>query len=220
MNLRIRQPFFNTNTKDKFKHDSQVMIDRTLNSYASEEVFLNDEITPTKVILRERYDSNGESMKIQTYSSILKRGSLITYRDDKWLVTSKPEDDGVYSKAYMTLCTGLLPIMLPKTVELLVDENGKPILNIYGDEQYVQRDGGFKELPCIVETNYYNKDTNTQMPILDGTIQLTLRYNAKEKVKLNYQFEMYGNKYKVNSIDYSKVYKDEGLVKLICKVVV
>lgn len=218
--MNIKTSLFNVDTKGKLLQDAKLIFEKTLNSYASDDVYINDSLDITKAIIREKYDSNGEQMKIQTRLNDIYRGDLIKYRDKYWIVTSYPESDEVYSKAMISYCSTTFPYFEKGVRELVVDANGKPVLNTFGREQYKDSPSKIVEIPCFVESSFFSKDTNTQLPLIDGSLFITIPYNPNRKISYNYEFSIFGDKYKVASIDYSKVSKDRGIVRLICRVVV
>ena len=104
----------------------------------------------------------------------------------------------------------------PQTV---YDDDGNPILNRFGDEQFIPSGGELINVPCIVETTYPSKDDNVQLPLPDGTVKITIQYNNASCIELNYEFAMYGSKYKITYIDYSKAINEVGLLTITAKVV-
>lgn len=210
--------FHNINTKAKIEHDATLMLEASLSGYAGKDVLINNTLE-TKLIINEKYDSDGEAYKIIGRLSDIERGNLIKSNEQYWLVISKPEDNGIYRKATMKLCNSTFPIQTDETSILLTDDEGNPILDIYDDEQFTVIGGELINIPCIVETSYSTKDDNVQLPLPDNSIKVTIQYNNSSCIALNYEFEMYDETYKISHIDKSKVINGVGLLIITAKVV-
>lgn len=218
--MKARTNLFQVDSKSKILNDEKAIFERSLNSFAASEVYINNSSEITKVMIREKYDSNGEQLKIQARVNEISRGDIINYRGDYWMVTSIPESDEVFAKAMISYCGSNFPYYEKGEKVLVVDKNGKPVLNIYGDEQYKEATPINIDIPCFIDSSFFNKDTNTQLPIIDGSIYITIPYNKDRKISYNYEFKMFENKYKISYIDYSNVSKNQGIIRLICKVVI
>lgn len=215
--MKLNKSPFNTDVKANMDYYANLTLEKGLKGYGSKSVIINNE-NDSKVLIRQRYDSDGGSYKIIGKREDILRGNIIKYNDDEWIITSKPEDNGYYNKAIMSYCNSRFVIKTEITNELLVDENDKPILNIYGDEQYEEISTDIT-VPCFVEYTFYSKDDNAQLPLVEGTIKVTIQYNPDVNVHLNYRFTMYELDYKVTNIDYSKVQNGRGAISFIGKVV-
>lgn len=211
--------YHDINIVTKIEHDANLIFESSLNGIEGKDVVIND--LQTKAVITSKYNNKiGELKYIFARHNEINRGSLINYDNEYWLVTTIPNNNGVFKKGEIQLCNSTFPIQTDKTSILLTDEQGNPILNIYGDEQFIISGGEPINIPCIVETSYSTKDNNIQLPLPDNSIKVIIQYNNSPKLKLNYEFEMYGEKYTIVHIDRSKVINGIGLLIITAKVVV
>ena len=210
--------YHNVDIKTKVEHDTNLIFEKSLNGFEGKDVTIDTLLT--KAIITSKYNSKfGELKYIFARKNEINRGSLVNYNNENWLVTSIPNDNGIFKKAEIQLCNSTFPIKTDETSILLTDADGNPILDRFGDEQFIPSGGELISIPCIVETNYYNKDNNVQLSLPDNSIKITIQYNNSSCIKLNYGFDMYGSKYKIAHIDYSKVINNVGLLIITAKVV-
>lgn len=137
-------------------------------------------------------------------------GNLLFFNNLNWLVTTFPEDNKIYRKAEIKLCNATFPIKSSKTKILKgYNKYGKPL---YDDIYDVN-----KFSPCIVESKNTNPNNDNQLSISENQLLITLQYQESDTLVLNYEFEMYGERYKIINIDYTKVISDIGILKLIAE---
>lgn len=126
----------------------------------------------------------------------------------------------VYPIAKAKLCNSTFPIKTNKTLVQKTDQNGNPVYDRFGDPVYIEVGGELVNEPCIVETTFLSRDQNTQLPLPEGRIHITLKYQKADCLKINYEFNMYNSRYKIYDIDYTKTISETGLMTIIANKVV
>lgn len=204
------------NTGEKIQRDALLLLQKSLDGYGGYDVVINDDKV-ARVLLSQRYDSDGESMKVIGHIQDIERGDLINCNGIHWLVTTMPEENKAYRKAVVQVCNSTFPIETDKTSLLMTDDDGNPVLNKFGDEVFIDVDGSIEHEPCVVETTYFNKDNNVQLPLPQGTMKIKLKYQKASNIKINYEFKMYDETYKIEHVDYSKVINGYGIMIINAK---
>lgn len=154
-----------------------------------------------------------ETRYIHTLTNI-EQGSLIKYKDTSYLTVTESiiGRQGKF-KAIMEHCNHTLKFKGEITRVLIVDEFGKPILNIYGDEQYKNVEGDPILIPSIVRENSFSI-SGQQLLIANNQIVIVIKYTSKneELVKVNNELTLLESKWKV--INVNKIRK--GLLICTC----
>lgn len=135
----------------------------------------------------------------------VKVGSIITFKNDKYLLLEKDRDE-IYSFGKMTECNNTLEI-LKEDREVLVgyDNFGAPIYK--NEKVYVDE-------PCVVRDTYYTAGENAQMPLPDGKLEILLKYQVMLNIEVNNEFKMYGKTYKIADIGFVNVEDEVGYIKI------
>lgn len=210
--------YHDINIGNKLEHDGNLIFEASLNGIEGKNVIIDE--LETKAVITTKYSNKfGELKYIFARPNEINRGSLVTCDNENWLVTTIPNNNGVFKKGEIQLCNSTFPIQTDETSILLTDDEGNPILDIYNDEQFIAIGGEPIDVPCIVETSYSTKDDNVQLPLPDNSIKVTIQYNNSSCIALNYEFEMYDETYKISHIDKSKVINEVGLLIITAKVV-
>lgn len=196
----------------KIEHDANLMLQKTLQGYASYDVSINDsKVTKdAKVMMYQRYDANGESMKVIGNIVDIERGNLIQYGNDYWLVTTKPEDNRVYRKAEIRLCSSTFPIKdEDKYVIIGYDKLNRPIYDVIkGKEELV---------PCVVEMNSASvsiAEANEPINNLDNKVVITIPYRESTSIAHDANFVLYGMNYRIIRLDPSKSINGVGILMI------
>jgi hypothetical protein len=202
--MRDYSNYHNVDMKTKITHDGLHLLQRSLNGFEGYDVVINGQES-TKVLIYQKWDSSSETKKVIGQISDIERGYLLEHDGMKWLITTLPEDNKIYRKAEMQLCNSTLPIQSGKTRVLKgYDKDGRPV---YKEDYTVN-----KLEPCIAETKFPSRDGNEQLPLPEGNINITLKYQVADNIQPNKQFSMYGNTYKITGVDYTKVINDKGIM--------
>ena len=193
----------------KIEHDSLFLLNRSLNGYSSYDVKINyDKLA--KVLMGQKWDADGEAMKVIGHIVDIERGNLIEYDNDFWLVVTKPEDNRIYRKAEIRLCSTTFPVKLEdKEVLIGYDKLNRPI--------YETIAGEIKKLPCTVKMNDASTaiaDANKPINLLDNQVMVTIPYTEAPSIKYNEKFELYNDLYKIIRIDPSGSINEVGILRI------
>jgi hypothetical protein len=140
---------------------------------------------------------------------LIQIGDFITESDKTYLTIYETEDRDFYSSAKMRLCNSTLTIPGDTTkTQTGTDWRGAPV--------YDETSTSPTLLPCIAESKIYLSQGENQEPINlpNGRILVTIPYTDNSKVNLNFEFEMYGHKYKTTHVDRSQVINNVGILQL------
>ena len=191
----------------KIENDALFMLEKSLNGYGSYEVVINGEKT-TKVLMYQGHDSDGEEMKVIGRIQDIERGNLLQYKNDIWLVITKPEFNRIYNKAEIRLCSTTFPVK-DKDQEVLVgyDKLNRPI--------YETIKGAIIQVPCVVEMNTSSvaiAEANRPINNLDNKVVVTIPYRESPSIAHDEKFDLYGLSYRIIRIDPSKSTNGVGIL--------
>lgn len=213
--MRDYSNYTGINTTEKIKRDAFRMLEDSLNGYASFDCIVapngdNDRKFATRIQITQKYDSNGESMKVIGRIGEIERGNYIYYNDQVWLVTTKPEDNETYRKAEVSLCSTELPVKEHDTVTITgLDDIGRPIK--------VTQQGTVTLMPCVLKFNDASTaiaDVNKPINLLDNIITLTIPYKEAPSIAYDAIFTVYNDQYRIIRIDASKSIMGIGILKI------
>ena len=166
------------------------------------QIKVNDVLTDSIVNKSTKYD---EKLINFRPGSAINTGSEITIGEQIYLLTEVFEDV-VYISGKAKQCNSFFPAITDKTRVLKGhDDYGKPV---YVEEPVI------KQLPCIVERVGYSLDTNQQLVTSNDSLKISLKYFVSESIKKNAEFYMYDEKYKITSIDKTKVINNVGILTI------
>lgn len=205
--------YYQTNMNAKILHDGSHLLDRALDGFESYEAFINDNETPTRVLMYQKWDANHQTKKVLGKREDIELGNLLVIEDNTWLITTFPEDNKFYRKAEMQVCNATFPIKYNKTRVLIGhDYAGRPV---YEDQIEEIR------VPCVVESQYTRRINNSiQFNIPEGRMRIMLPYQITENTTVNFEFEMHEQRYKIFDIDFSDVINEKGIMTIIAEKVV
>jgi len=204
--------YHNNNTGDKITHDGLLLLNKSLDGYSSYEVLINYE-KHAKIIMNQKWDADGEAMKVIGHIVDIERGNLIEYNNEYWLVVTKPEDNRIYRKAEVRLCSTSFPVKL-EDKEMLIgyDKLNRPI--------YETIAGEITNLPCLVKMNDASTaiaDVNEPVNLLDNQVMVTIPYTEAPSIALNEQFSLYNEIYRIIRIDPSSSINKIGILRITGK---
>lgn len=143
-----------------------------------------------------------ETRYIHTLTNI-EQGSLIKYKDVNYLTVTE-SIAGRYGKfkAKIEHCNHFLKFKGEIIKELIVDENGKPILDIYGDEQYRDVEGEPTLLPSIVRENSFSI-SGQQLLIANNQIVIVVQHTTKadQLIKVNVELTLFNATWKIVNVN-------------------
>lgn len=193
----------------KIEHDSLFLLNKALNGYSSYEVVVNYEKS-TKILMNQKWDADGEAVKIIGHIADIERGNLIEHNGEYWLVVTKPEDNRIYRKAEARLCSTEFPVKYAdQKVEIGKDDLGRPVYDII--------EGEVKMLPCVPKMNDASTsiaDTNNPINLLDNQVMITIPYTEAPSIKYNEKFKLFNDTYRIIRIDPSKSINKVGVLRI------
>lgn len=215
--MRDFKGYTGINTRQKILDDAEYMVEKSLSDpHASTECLVapNGDFSKnflTNIQVFQRYDSNGTSIKLIGRISEIERGNYVSFDNQTWLVTTKPEDNGAFRKAIAELCSSCYYLKENDKKELVgIDKWGAPIYDIV-EGQVVE----LPVVPRILNTTSTQVDVNQPINLLDGNILVTMPYRESDKLKHNELFTMYGEKYRIIRIDPSESINGIGLLRIV-----
>lgn len=202
--------YHDININEKISHDGLLLLEHSLNGFEGYDVVINNSVN-SKLLVYQKYDAESTTKKVIGRIEDVELGNLLNITNQNWIVSTVPEDNKIYRKAEIQLCNSTFPIKTNKTKVLSGEyyENGTPIWNYIGGEDHSD--------PCIVEMGSISTDTGTQLVIPENRMYVTLRRQQSDTLVENYEFEMYGNQYKIINIDYTKVIDGKGIIKILAE---
>lgn len=143
-----------------------------------------------------------ETRYIHTLTNI-EQGSLIKYKDVNYLTVTE-SIAGRYGKfkAKIEHCNHFLKFKGEIIKELIVDKNGKPILDIYGDEQYRDVESEPTLLPSIVRENSFSI-SGQQLLIANNQIVIVVQHTTKadQLIKVNVELTLFNVTWKIVNVN-------------------
>lgn len=207
--MRDFSNFHRIDVAKKIENDSLFLLERSLNGYSSYDVKINNDKF-AKVLMNQKWDADGEAMKIIGHIVDIERGNLIEYNNEFWLVVTKPEDNRVYRKAEIRLCSAHFPIIVEgKKVLIGYDNLGRPV---YDEGETIE-----VNVPCVVKMNDASTaiaSTNEPINTLDNQIKITIPYTEASSIQYNERFVIYGDIYRIIRIDPSDSINGVGVLHI------
>lgn len=204
------------NTKDKLIRDAEWMVEKSLcDPFASTETIVapNGDTSKqfsTNIQVFQRYDANGKAVKVIGRIGEIERGNYLFFKDETWLVVTKPEDNGAFRKAEAELCTTSLPLKEnDKEIIVGIDKLGRPIPKLIKGEVVL--------LPCVVKISDASRaiaDVNQPINLLGNILYVTIPYRESVSIKYDEIFTMYGDQYRIIRIDQSDSINGIGILKI------
>ncbi|WP_133065294.1 hypothetical protein [Virgibacillus profundi] len=133
-------------------------------------------------------------------------GSVVTYKDNKYLLMETDEDD-IYRFGVMKKCNYIIPVKVGETkVFAGYDHNGQP---------YYTTEIEYEDVPCIIDSKYYSSNDNAQLPLPEGKLSVYTKYVPDSNIQTNEEYVLYEKRYIVADIDYTKVINGVGVIEII-----
>jgi len=189
-------------------NSTKQVINNSFDTSLSAKSVLIDGVSTTTIV--NQGDTSEEKSMLLKPDSVIDNGTVVIIDSLNYLVVDF-EVNEVYPTAQLKLCNSTFPIQSDKTKVLIGNDpiTGRPI--------YEEVEGAIVYEPCIVETKYPANNASEQLPLPNGDLSVTIKYRADESLKVNYEFAMYGNQYKVSDFDLTKVINDKGIMRIIAE---
>lgn len=118
----------------------------------------------------------------------------------------KSNDNDIYPNMYAKLCNEDFKVPIETRKILVPTTRG----TTYKTE-YV-----YKNVPIVIDVKGYSIADNAVLPLTEGRVIIYMQYQPiyVEKITLNYEFEIFNDKYKISDIQLDKVINGEGYIVL------
>ncbi|MED0777928.1 hypothetical protein [Bacillus siamensis] len=203
--------YHKVNINEKLLHDGKLIFKQGLKGFESEKVTI-DGIEKTVMITSKYSSGDGTSKYILGEISDIYCGGVVKYNGETWLITSLPHSNKIYKKAEIKICGAVFTL----TSDDKSVESGK-VNEITGKPIYKKIPGEKTEIPCVFERTTSIIGSELAINIPEGQAHVTIPFLKHEKLKKGLFLSFYGEEFRVDDIDYSKVYGDTGTIRLIAK---
>lgn len=138
-------------------------------------------------------------------------GSYIKYKDYTYLIM-RANDDDIYPNFIGKFCNEDFSVPMGIERVKVTTPNG------YRYKEVVQTE----DVPIVVDSKGYAISDNAVLPLPEGRVVIYMKHKPiyLEKIKLNYEFELFNTKYQISDIRLDNVYADEGYIILSAQRVV
>jgi hypothetical protein len=206
--FRKRVQLSGVNATEASKNITVNSINRTFSEMLNYQIVKINDID-TEVVVNEgkTYKEKKLILKPNVHFDI---GSLVDYKDEKWLVTDKYENQ-ISDSLKIELCNGEMIFQTPPT-RILIG------VTPWGEEQYQEIPSSTITIPCIVQSvrELYDGDSE-QINVVDTRIALKIQNQSNEYIEVGKDFEIFGTKYRIYGIDRSQTIKDKGVLIVLAE---
>lgn len=201
---RKRIQLSGSNTTESSKNTTINSINRMFTETLGYQIVKIDDVE-TEVIVINKDDFTQKELLLRPNQTV-KIGAKVLIGIQYYLVVDF-NGNGINQKAKIRLCNNTFTLK-GSTTEVIVDYNdfGEPITETISS--------GDITLPCIVETKIFDDQTDEAINLPEGRINVTIPYTEHEDIAIDKEFIMYGEKYKIIGIDYTKSIDKEGLITI------
>jgi hypothetical protein len=210
--VRDYSNYHNVNINDKIISDGNLILDQALNGFEGYDVVINGVAKKVVIQSKNSYNTKGDSSYIIGKKGDFDIGSIVEHDSKTWLVPSHIDDIKIYVKGIIRLCNSILTIPGDTTkTQTGTDSMGRPI--------YSETTSPSTSLPCIAESKVYMSQDQEPINLPNGRLVVTIPFTDNGKIKLNFEFDMYGNRYKISHLDRSQVIGTVGILQLTADLV-
>jgi len=143
---------------------------------AGDDILINDKLPAVKALINNLPVNRQSDIRTIASTRELKRGDYITWDKEKWLIISEIAHKRFsYYKGIIQKCNYVVKFNLK---------------------------GIIKEIPCILDSRYFDVETGKYFPMSTGKIILIMPYNRE--IPINQRFIKMGNAFKVISSDFTQ----------------
>jgi hypothetical protein len=204
--------YHNSNINDKIIGDGNLILDKALSGFEGYDVLVDGVAKKVVIQSKNSYNSKGDTSYIIGKKGDLNIGSIVDHDNKKWLIPSHIDDFKIYVKGVIQFCNSTLTIPGDTTkTQTGTDSMGRPI--------YDETTSPSTSLPCIAESKVYMSEDQEPINLPNERLVVTIPYTNNDKIKLNFEFDMYGNRYEVSHVDRSQVIGTVGILQLTADLV-
>lgn len=195
--------------KKELQESSQFALDFGLATFGID-VLVNN--IPKKIVLNSKKNRDGNEKVAFAPIGDLDIGDEIRANNQGWLVTSYPTDTDTHVKVTVKRCNNIITVP-QKTIKVQVGQDWRNI------PKYEEQKTDPVDIPCVVEDMFFANDSSDKaINLPQGQIMITLPYNQYSKnIKLDFNFDMFGDKYKVVRIGRNHIISERGILVLTCE---
>lgn len=195
---------YGSNEKEVMLNNTQHIINKLFTETLGYQIVKIDDVE-TEVIVINKDDFTQKELLLRPNQTV-KIGAKILIETQYYLVVDF-NGNGINQKAKIKLCNNTFTLKGSIT-EVIVDYNdfGEPITETISSGDII--------LPCIVETKILDDQIDEAINLPEGRINVTIPYTEHEDIAIDKEFIMYGEKYKIIGIDYTKSIDKEGLITI------
>jgi hypothetical protein len=206
---RSRLNAYGNSSQDSIMTDSKSMLDGSIdNSPLKSTIQING--IDINVLVTQGKNDNYKNVVFKS-SANYQTGDIATIDGYKWLFM-EVNQTLINKTASVRLCNSTLTIPGDTTKTIVgYDEMGRPI--------YDETTSPSTTLPCIAESKVYMSQDQEPINLPNGRLVVTVPYTNNDKIKLNFEFDMYGNGYEVSHVDSSQVIGTVGILQLTADLV-
>jgi hypothetical protein len=203
---RSRLNAYGVSSQDSTMTDSKSILDDSIDSSPLKSTIQINGID-VNVLITQGKNANYKNVVFKSGADYV-TGEIAVMDGDNWLLTEiKP--NLIHKTAVAQLCNSTLTIPGDTTkTQTGTDWRDAPV--------YDETTTSPTLLPCIAESKVYLSQGENQEPINlpNGRILVTIPYTDNSKVKLNFEFEMYGHKFITVHVDRSQIINNAGIIQL------
>lgn len=162
----------------------------------------------TDVIIQSSNIKNDDERIMLSSIGLVKRGQIVVYKDQSWIVLSVLDDNKVHQTCILKQCNAQYKLSgQTQRTEVSRDPMGRPVY----EDVPVTPD---KFIPCFAEYKVYFLDNRNPINVPSNNITITLPYIEHKDVTMNANFEVFGEDYVVINVDRTKSINGVGLLVL------
>jgi hypothetical protein len=206
---RSRLNAYGISSQDSTMTDSKSILDDSIDSSPLKSTIQINGID-VNVLITQGKNANYKDVVFKSGADYV-TGEIAVMGGDNWLLTEiKP--NLIHKTAVVQLCNSTLTIPGDTTkTQTGTDSMGRPI--------YSETTSPSTSLPCIAESKVYMSQDQEPINLPNGRLLVTIPFTNNGKIKLNFEFDMYGNRYKVSHLDRSRVIGTVGILQLTADLV-
>lgn len=160
----------------------------------------------SKILLKDK--PIGTEKEISAKAGTIHVGDIVEFKNQTWLAVDLPmEINGydIFAKATIRRCNTTFKIIHNKSRILSGhDGDGRPIYSNTSD---------VIDVPCIASSTHYMRFLeNSELPLPDGFIEVTITYQTGDNLKVGEHFDIYDKRFQIDNIDYTKVIDGMGII--------
>lgn len=180
-----------------------------LNSPLRADVYLNSDTTTYACIPRIIKNDNEFASFLFMPDTVLDRGYYIHYGKLTYITTMNNSSDS-HPIVNAQLCNHSFPVRTEVTKVLIGNDprTGRPIYEDVITPILI---------PCVVESRYTHANDTRSFQLPEDRLEISLQYTVSNDIDLNFEFDMYDDRYRIVDIDSTQTLNEIGIMKIIAE---